>query len=174
MQKIYRRNRRSVLTNAQLTPEDRVLDLGCDTGELTIELAKEARDIMGIDSRPLFAELESNTRGARGVVFLCTGLERLPFEDETFDLIVSANSWHRLENRAELLYELPRVLKANGRLVIADICQDSPLIKLLNWKRRIRGEQALTAEELKRDFQAGYSDVSLKRTLGGMVLVARK
>lgn len=174
MQMIYRRNRRSVLANVELTPEDRVLDLGCGTGEMTIELAKDAHDILGIDNQPLFAELEASARSARGVAFLCTGLERLPFEDESFDLIVSANSWHRLDHRAELLYELPRVLKPRGKIVIADICQDSPLIKLWNWQGRIRGRHALSTGELKQDFQTGYSEVSLKRTLGGMVLVARK
>jgi SAM-dependent methyltransferase len=50
--------------------------------------------------------------------------ERLPFEGERFDVVVSCNAFHYFRDPVAALGEMGRVLAPGGRLVITDWCDD--------------------------------------------------
>jgi ubiquinone/menaquinone biosynthesis C-methylase UbiE len=58
--------------------------------------------------------------------------ERLPFEDEKFDLITCTFSFHHYPNPTAVLTEMKRVLSPNGKLIIADAVMFTPLRQLRN------------------------------------------
>jgi SAM-dependent methyltransferase len=89
-----------------------VLDAGCGR-EMTFarEIGPLARRIVGVD-------IDTHLRRYEGA-FACRGnLGRLPFRDESFDAIVSLSVMEHLDDPAQVLAELHRVLRPGGGLVL--------------------------------------------------------
>lgn len=118
---------RLVLDLAELSPGDMVLDVGCGTGTLALEAYQRvgpAGRVVGIDPGPRQID-RARTKAARrgvGVDFQIGAIERLPFTDASFDAVLSTLMMHHLPDDLKRagLAEIARVLKAGGRLVIAD------------------------------------------------------
>ena len=104
-----------------------ILDAGCGPGFMLIELLKlfpEATGV-GVDlAEPLLdvarAAAENEGLGSRGK-FESADVEKLPFDSQTFDAVVSTNMLHIVENPVKQLDEIERVLKPGGLCFIADI-----------------------------------------------------
>lgn len=104
----------------------RILDIGTGSGTLAISLCKEFPDInaVGIDISNLILTFarenaERNNLEKR-VTFIESKAEDLPFENETFDLIVSSNTLHLISNPIKMFNEINRVLKIDGKFFISD------------------------------------------------------
>ncbi len=98
---------------AEAAPE-RVVDVGCGTGDLTERLAREADvPVVALDLSPRMAEL---TR-ARGLGAVTAGIEHLPFPDGAFDAVLANRVLYHLPDLDTGLSELARVLRPGGRLV---------------------------------------------------------
>jgi ubiquinone/menaquinone biosynthesis C-methylase UbiE len=104
----------------------KALDVGTGTGLLAIELAKGIRglEIIGLDLSDVVLELaRDNARESEvtsRVTFECGNAEDMPFEDGTFDLVISSNTLHLLENPIRMFNEIQRVLQPTGRFFISD------------------------------------------------------
>ena len=106
---------RYVLEYLPALKDKRVLDIGCGSG-LFCHLA-QTRDaiVTGMDaSDGLIAA--ARKRNAR-VEFSVGEMERLPFDDETFDLVCGFNSFQFAANPLNAFAEARRVLKPGGTLV---------------------------------------------------------
>jgi SAM-dependent methyltransferase len=119
--------RRRTITLARLQSGDQVLDVGCGTGTLAIAVQRRMGStgrVFGVDpSREQIARARSKaTRRHLPVAFQVGVIEQLPFADETFDVVLSTLMMHHLPAplRRQGLAEIARVLKPDGRLVIAD------------------------------------------------------
>jgi len=104
----------------------RVLDIGTGSGTLAIGLCKEIPNISatGLDISNLiltFAQenAEKNNLSSR-VTFIEGNAEEMLFEDNSFDLIVSSNTLHLIENPLKMFNEMERVLKSEGKFFISD------------------------------------------------------
>ncbi len=104
----------------------KALDVGTGTGLLAIELAKgiPGLEIIGLDLSDVVLELaRDNARKSEvtsRVTFECGNAEDMPFEDGTFDLVISSNTLHLLENPIRMFNEIQRVLQPTGRFFISD------------------------------------------------------
>ncbi len=113
------------LARMQLRPRDRLLDVGCGTGALLARLARThpPDQLVGVD--PVPEMLSVVRRRLAGSVELREGwAERLPFEAQQFDVVVSCNAFHYIRQPVEALREMDRVLRPGGLLIITDWCDD--------------------------------------------------
>lgn len=97
----------------------RVLDAGCGSGNFTALLAERGADVVGVDASE---EMVSVARGGHGddAEFRRADLrERLPFDDATFDLVVSQLTLEHIEGWHAPVREFHRVLIDGGRFVLS-------------------------------------------------------
>ncbi|ABA59371.1 UbiE/COQ5 methyltransferase [Nitrosococcus oceani ATCC 19707] len=119
--------RRETLRHAQLSPGEQILDVGCGTGVLT-QLAAEksgpSGKVVGVDpSLPMISLARKKAARAQSQAEFKLGVvERLPFGNETFDVVLSSLMLHHLpaELKRQGLEEIHRVLKPGGRLLAVD------------------------------------------------------
>ncbi len=106
------------------SPHDRVLDVACGPGIVAEALAPQVREVSGIDATPEMIRLARERfekAGFSNYRFEVAAAERLPFEDGSFDQIVTRLSFHHLQDVPAVLTEIRRVLRPGGRLTVADI-----------------------------------------------------
>jgi SAM-dependent methyltransferase len=94
----------------EVTPDDRVLDLGTGTGAVTDVVSSE--DIVGLD---ISKEMLSVGRG--GIVGQAS---TLPFRNNTFDVVTGRSVFHHFPDLELVLRELRRVLRPGGKVVVAN------------------------------------------------------
>jgi SAM-dependent methyltransferase len=92
----------------------RVLDAGCGTGRNMLEFG-DLGDVEGVDSSPDAIEF-CRRRGIDGVHE--GEIERLPFADGSFDLILATDVVEHLRDDVASLRELRRVTVPGGRLLV--------------------------------------------------------
>ena len=138
----------------------RVLDVGCGTGYLLRQLARQwpqAAEMAGIDPAPSMIEAAEASAGDHRMRF-CTGTaERLPYPDGSFDVIVTTTSFDHWSDQQAGLRECARVLVPGGRLVLVD--QFSPwLIPTLIARRRGKARTRRRASQLIT--KAGFTSIA--------------
>jgi ubiquinone/menaquinone biosynthesis C-methylase UbiE len=125
-----RKLRQRTMSMAEIHPGDVVLDVGCGTGTLALEVARlvgtEGR-VYGIDpgAEQIARARKSAARRLVPVEFQLGVIEELPFPDATFDVVLSTLMMHHVPPPLKRLglAEVSRVLKPEGRLIIADFAR---------------------------------------------------
>jgi ubiquinone/menaquinone biosynthesis C-methylase UbiE len=119
--------RQRAATLARLQPGDQVLDVGCGTGTLALEVQRHvgsAGRVVGIDpgTEQIARARAKAARRHLPIEFQVGVIEQLAFPYQTFDVVLSTLMMHHLPAslKAQGLAEIARVLKPGGRLIIAD------------------------------------------------------
>jgi arsenite methyltransferase len=117
----------------RLTPGERVLDLGSGAGTDSLVAAlMVAPDgaVTGLDMTPEMvakARAGAAEAGVENVAFVEGEAERLPFPDESFDVVVSNGVVDLVPDKDAVFAELNRVLVPGGRLQLADVTIQRPV-----------------------------------------------
>jgi len=107
--------------------DGKVLDLGTGIGLLAIALAKKLPgvEVIGLDVSDVALEVAlknlQESEHPLKVSFEKGDAEDMPFEDGTFDLVVSSNTLHLIKNPVRMFDETQRVLKPEGRFFLSDL-----------------------------------------------------
>lgn len=103
----------------------RALDVACGTGDLTLALSEAGRaEVVGLDfCRPM---LEIAARKTPQIPYIEGDALRLPFADETFEVVTIAFGLRNLAGVEEGLRELRRVLRPGGRVGVLEF--SSPVV----------------------------------------------
>ena len=108
-----------VLENA----DAKVLDVACGTGDLALELQKNAKaKIIATDfCRPMLEiAAEKNAKNDCAIPYVEADGMNLSFADKTFDAVTIAFGLRNFSNWKDGLVELHRILKPNGKLVVLE------------------------------------------------------
>ena len=110
-----------------LSGTERVLDIGCGTGEFE-RLAFERfpnLTIVGLDATPAMAAVARQKLVGFPLAHIQLGrADALPFSHECFDVLVSASMLHHVGQVAHVVQESTRVLRPGGQFVVVDWCLD--------------------------------------------------
>jgi len=119
---------------ARLTPDARVLDLGCGRGGIVEELHSLTGRTVGLD--PDLRSLREHR--APAILRVCGRAEALPYPDGSFDLVCCSWVLEHLPEPGQALAEAARVLAPGGRLLFLTPNRRHPLPalnRLLGWTR---------------------------------------
>jgi len=107
---------------ADITSGSRVLDAGCGEGRTALQLAtKYGAKVSGVDIVP--RSIDYAKRAAKdnaNVDYRIADYNRLPFKDNTFDVVFTLETFTHSSNPEQTLREFLRVLKPGGRIAIFD------------------------------------------------------
>jgi len=168
-----------------LSQGDHVLDMACGRGTSAVHLAERfGCHVTGLDYGARNIVAAHALAEERGVSILTTfrqgDAEELPFDDETFDAVISECSFCTFPDKAKAAAEMARVLrspesaeeKPDGHLGLTDITSSGPLPEdiqaLLSWVACIAG--ADTPEGYMETLQkAGFTDFTIEDHRGALL-----
>jgi ubiquinone/menaquinone biosynthesis C-methylase UbiE len=114
------------------TPDATVLDMGCGAGHASFAVAPHAQSVVAYDIAPQMLATVSAAASERGLGNIRTqqgAAETLPFDDASFDWVISRMSAHHWHDVPAALAEVRRVLKPGGQVLFVDIAGiDHPLL----------------------------------------------
>lgn len=118
---------------ASLETGERVLDLGSGSGTDVFCAAQQVGtegSVIGVDFTPEQVRKATRLRDEAGIAqaeFIAASIDELPFEDESFDAVISNGVINLSPVKAKVFSEAARMLRRGGRLALADIVSAKPL-----------------------------------------------
>jgi demethylmenaquinone methyltransferase/2-methoxy-6-polyprenyl-1,4-benzoquinol methylase len=121
---LHRHWKRRLMKEANGRPGERVLDLCCGTGDVSFAFARQGLEVAGLDfSEPMLAVANQRRTdrfpGAR-VQFLHGDAQKIPFPDNSFDIVTISYGLRNLADWELGLREMQRVARPGGRLLVLD------------------------------------------------------
>jgi ubiquinone/menaquinone biosynthesis C-methylase UbiE len=122
-----------------LKPHDRILEIGCGIGTVVHELSKKGHDVIGID---ISGEAIEYGRKKYGDIHLeVQAAETLPYEDESFEVVLSFDLFEHIAAIDKHISEVKRVLRPGGYYLFqtpnrySNIIYETLWTKSLQWRR---------------------------------------
>ncbi len=110
----------------------KVLDVGCGRGDLSLYLAQEGANVIGIDLSKNYVDLCKVRRNQLDlkIEFMVMNAQVPDFEDNTFDIIVGSRIIHHLPNIDLFCRECKRLLKKRGFISFIEPLKKNPIVEL--------------------------------------------
>jgi demethylmenaquinone methyltransferase / 2-methoxy-6-polyprenyl-1,4-benzoquinol methylase len=135
---LHRLWKRLLLQLAAPRPGDRVLDLCCGTGDITLAFARQGLQAVGLDfSQPMLSKArarinahDSNFHIPHLPQFIRGDAQRIPFPGNSFDIVAISYGLRNLASLEQGISEMQRVARPGARLLILDFGKpDNPLLR---------------------------------------------
>lgn len=172
-EQVSRRIVEGVASRVRIPEGGKALEPGCGSGPLTISVAirNPKAEVIGLDLWPkgfssfsqALCEANARAEGAGNVTFVQGDASRLPYPDETFDVVFSNYLYTSCQTRSkqQVIRESLRVLKKGGLFVLHDAFG----------KKSKFGDMAAFAEQLRKE---GFRKVELIDTADGLFLTKKE
>jgi ubiquinone/menaquinone biosynthesis C-methylase UbiE len=134
----------------------KLLEIGAGTGENTLKLIKMKFNVCATDISPKSVEVMSQKYSKyKNFSSKVVDMEKLPFKNESFDVICSAGSLSYGDNNL-VMNEIYRVLKLGGGVVLVNSLNDNPIYRFNRYINYIKGNR--TESTLKRMLNVNLID----------------
>ena len=101
-----------------LNKEAVVLDLGCGSGRWTKYIAKKVKLIEAVDpSSAIFSAVKLN-EGEANVRVTQASVSNIPFNDNTFDFVISLGVLHHIPDTQQALIDVVKKIKTGGSILL--------------------------------------------------------
>jgi ubiquinone/menaquinone biosynthesis C-methylase UbiE len=144
----------------------KVLEVGPGPGYVSIETARllPEVEIVGLDISETMVEIATQNAAEYGVservVFKRGDASDMPFEDSSFDFVISCGSLHHWKETTRVFKEIHRVLRPGCRALVDDLRRDVPKERIgewvsahksrfMRWGARHSFSEAYTPQEIK-------------------------
>lgn len=121
----------SLLTEIRKNKTGTLLDVGCGNGNILVPLANSGLTLYGIDLSDAMIEEAAKRLNNRAKLHTANA-EKLPFENEMFDILVCNASFHHYPKPETVLDEMNRVMKSNSLLYIGESYIPTIMRKIMN------------------------------------------
>ncbi len=135
----------------------KLLDVGCGDGGDALILANLEADVVGIDIKPHqnWQIIEKNN-----LRFNVADSLNLPFQDESFDIVLEKDMIHHIKDPQRALTEIKRVTKKGGQIIIIEANRYNPILYL--HMTLILKHQHFTRRCFKNLIEANFNDIKFK------------
>jgi len=172
------------IVSSLIEPDNTVLECACGTGLLSAVIAPKCRQLTATDySEKMLNKAKKNCAVFQNITFSKADITALSYPDGSFDKVVAGNVIHLLDNPFAALYELNRVCKDGGMLIIPTYINKDDKGKTNGFSDAV----GMAGADFKREFtmesyrqfflDAGYPDVEISLADGRIpcaVAVMRK
>jgi len=162
-----------------LQPSARLLDIGCGAGQVVIALAEQFDNLIGID----FADrrIESGLQALRAhypqylnkvQLRVNDSEERLPFEDDSFDVVVALAVLEHVVDPFHFMDEIARVCKPGGRIIVQvpNIAYIRHVFDLLRGEIPLTGTLTRDISRWRNDgWDSGHLHYFTRKSLGALL-----
>jgi SAM-dependent methyltransferase len=166
IRKSYFDDRVTSLAIEKLLPRNLILaDVGCGTGSLTVELARFAEKVIGVDlSQEMLrrARMVAEERQLRNVEFRRGDALRLPLEAGSVDATFCVMVLHFLSDPQQAMAELCRITRSGGSVIVVDLVQHHQEWMREQMAHRWLGFERTSIDEWFRD--AGVTEITYELT----------
>lgn len=163
--------RKLEVTKARLTSSDVVLDIGCGTGSLALELAPRVAQVHALDFSPEMIRIGKRKAAAQkvtNITFHENTLEGVQeFAPGQFDGVCAYNILHLVDNRTATLDRIFQLLKPGGFFISSNPCLGGsvvpyrPILAVMRWLGKAPPVALMTREGCLEDIRnAGFVDVA--------------
>lgn len=181
--------RKIAITQAELTPESVVLDIGCGTGSLALRLAPDAAHVHGLDCSSEMIRIargKMRDQGTSNVTFHTGPFDAhfTQLEDRSLDCVCAYSILHLIPDRATALAHIHRLLKPGGVFVSSTVCLGTsgvpyrPILAVMRWIGKAPWVAIISRETVAQEMRdAGFVDVEQPDVGAGSTIcfvVARK
>lgn len=174
--------RKKAVTREHLRPDSTVLEIGCGTGSLALDMARFAGHVHAMDISPEMLRIASRKQAAQGVANVTFHQGTLdgshPYQRESFDSVWAYSILHLVPDRRSVLAALFDLLKPGGSFISSNACLGDtrmpygPMISVMRWLGKAPVVHIYSRETLFREMrETGFVDV-VERDVGAEKLVA--
>ncbi|NQE05803.1 Ubiquinone/menaquinone biosynthesis C-methyltransferase UbiE [ANME-1 cluster archaeon GoMg1] len=122
--------RKDMLSYLALEKNDKILDYGSATCEISEWLASEGYNVTACDISYDLLAFSKKRDKSRRLKYECADCEELAFKDEAFDKIICFEILHHLPNPEKGIKEMYRILRRGGRILVSEPNSLSPVRRL--------------------------------------------
>ena len=122
-------------TNTLLNESDVILDVGCATGEIGLEIANSVKRVHGIDTSKAMidrAKFKAEERKSNNVEFDCLDVGAQSIVKESYDKVFAFNILHLVDNPTQAISRISELLCENGQVV-----SETPCLEERGWLFRV-------------------------------------
>ena len=110
-------------TKKYLDGSSTVLDYGCATGSIVLELAKQAKEVYGLDiSAKMLEKAQSKAAGKSNIRFIHGTIEDSRLKEKSFDIITAFSILHLTDDYRQAIQRIQFLLKPGGYLITEAPC----------------------------------------------------